>query len=284
VADFVVYTVDVRGLSVDSVKIYLFGVRALHLERGFTWVPFCDRFPVYQALRACKRLFGSDKRVMKLEMTLGILHRIWWQAISDNGERHFQYRANSFTFWAACLVLFFGLLRKDNIAVAKPNSFNPNRCICRGDFAFADSSFRLKIRWSKVIQFSQRHHEIFYVRTGLVLCPYSAVLKCFQATPQPDNQGPAFVWQVGANKFTPMTHATFVRHVKWAVSVLGLDPKDYAGISFRRGGASCLAAAGADHSLIKELGDWKSDAYARYVRREQTRRLELPALFAKLAR
>ena len=41
---------------------------------------------------------------------------------------------------------------------------------------------------------------------------------------------------------------------------LGLPDKDYAGQSFRRGGASYAFQAGIPIELIKILGDWKSDA------------------------
>ena len=44
-AAFVVFSA--RTLKPQSVKQYLFGIRAWHLVAGFDWVPWSDRFPVW---------------------------------------------------------------------------------------------------------------------------------------------------------------------------------------------------------------------------------------------
>ena len=45
----------------------------------------------------------------------------------------------------------------------------------------------------------------------------------------------------------------------------GLDPKKYAGHSFRIGATTTAAARGVDDSVIKTLGRWQSSAYLLYV-------------------
>jgi len=47
---------------------------------------------------------------------------------------------------------------------------------------------------------------------------------------------------------------------------IGLDPSRYGGHSLRIGAATALAFCGADHSAIKAVGRWNSDAFERYVR------------------
>ena len=47
---------------------------------------------------------------------------------------------------------------------------------------------------------------------------------------------------------------------------IGLDPLRYGGHSLRIGAATALAFCGADHSAIKVVGRWNSDAFERYVR------------------
>ena len=46
---------------------------------------------------------------------------------------------------------------------------------------------------------------------------------------------------------------------------LSLDASQYAGHSFRRGGASFAHQAGLPVDRIKLLGDWKSDAVLLYL-------------------
>ena len=284
IALFIIFTVSINKNLVSTAKQYLFGVRALHLEHGMLWQPWSDRFLVYQALRGCKRLFGEieGSRALKLEMTMAILLEICQTVFAPANLLNLT-RANKLTLFAVCLVAFFGLLRKDNVAISKAQSFNPNRCLRRADFSFAQNVMVLKLRWSKVIQFSDRFHTIPYRKTGNALCPVEATRRCFQATPDAAADGPAFVWENKAGRFAPLTHATFVYNVKRAVQLTGRDPQRYSGISFRRGGASAAAALGANHELIKELGDWKSDAYLRYLRRPAAERLALPTLLANAA-
>ena len=280
---FVVYEVHVRKNLVSTAKQYLFGIRALHLEHGYPWTPWADRFPIYQALRGCKRIFSEseDRAPPKLEITFQILKDLS-DVILGSANLLKLTRKNQLTLWAVCLVAFFGLLRKDNVTVAKASSFNPNRCLLRSDFTIAANVMLVKLRWSKVIQFSDRFHSIPYCRTGTALCPVSAVENCFRMTDSTE-EGPAFSWEIRRNKCSPLTHATFISNVKRAVHFTGRDPQRYSGISFRRGGASTAADLGGNHELIKELGDWKSDAYLRYVRRPTIDRLSLPTLLANAA-
>ena len=43
------------------------------------------------------------------------------------------------------------------------------------------------------------------------------------------------------------------------------DPKRFGTHSFRRGGATLAFKAGAPTDLIKTQGDWKSEAYQKYI-------------------
>jgi hypothetical protein len=43
-------------------------------------------------------------------------------------------------------------------------------------------------------------------------------------------------------------------------------PELYNGISFRKGGASSLAAAGVPDRVIKAAGRWRSDCFQLYIR------------------
>jgi len=55
-------------------------------------------------------------------------------------------------------------------------------------------------------------------------------------------------------------------HLRTGLANIGMDPIRYGGHSLRIGGATALAFCGADHSAIKSVGRWNSDAFERYVR------------------
>ena len=219
--DFVIFCCDFKKMRVDSVKTYLFGVRALHLERGQEWTVWSQRFAVYQAFRGCKRLFGAGRVRVKLEITLELLDEIHNWLFSAAGQQKLG-RENAATFWAALLTGTFGLLRKDNISIDKENAFNPNRCTAREDFDFSEPKVTwLKVRWSKTIQFGQRHHWVPFVACKSKLDVRTALLRCFRLTPQsPVQFGPAFRWLV-KGKFGNMTHRQFTAALRSAVTATG---------------------------------------------------------------
>lgn len=73
---------------------------------------------------------------------------------------------------------------------------------------------------------------------------------------------PLFAW---APSGLPLTNSDLVSCMRTCIAQLGLPPGDYAGHSFRKGGATSLAAAGAPHHLIQALGRWSSDCYRLYI-------------------
>jgi integrase len=76
-----------------------------------------------------------------------------------------------------------------------------------------------------------------------------------------DANAPLFAHSDG----TPLQRSTVVDCTRALLSRLGLDPLEYAGHSFRRGGASSLAAAGTPDHIIQIMGRWVSDCYKLYI-------------------
>ena len=62
---------------------------------------------------------------------------------------------------------------------------------------------------------------------------------------------------------------------------MGLNVEQYAGHSFRRGGATFAMRCGVPVELIKIQGDWKSNAYERYLENSFIERLKAVAIVAK---
>jgi hypothetical protein len=69
---------------------------------------------------------------------------------------------------------------------------------------------------------------------------------------------------VGSN---PLSDQIFSQRLRSLISrcITTADPKQYAGHSFRRGGATALHLAGVPESDIKRHGRWKSDAVRLYM-------------------
>ena len=62
-----------------------------------------------------------------------------------------------------------------------------------------------------------------------------------------------------------MTHSKFVQILQASLRGSGLNPSEYSGHSFRRGGATFAFACGIPAEIIKLQGDWKSSAYQKYI-------------------
>ena len=62
-----------------------------------------------------------------------------------------------------------------------------------------------------------------------------------------------------------LTHNVFVKRLKSLLESLGYLSKNYSGHSFRRGGCTFCFEAGLSLTEIKIRGDWKSQAFERYL-------------------
>ena len=55
-ADFVCFLSE--AIAPQSIKIYIYGVRAFHLCHGFAFQPRAQRFPVWRAMQGVKRIMA----------------------------------------------------------------------------------------------------------------------------------------------------------------------------------------------------------------------------------
>jgi hypothetical protein len=166
-------------------------------------------------------------------------------------------------FWAATLVGFFAFLRKSNLFYPA-SGFDKNKHLVRSDFSPTQEGMSIDIKWSKTIQFSQRVHQVVIPSIpGNPLCPVSAVLRCFLLAPNLPGD-PAFSLRVGP-VLSPLTYKKFLTVLRSHLESAGFSPSGYAGHSLRRGGASWAFRCGVPGEFIKIQGDWKSEAYQRYL-------------------
>ena len=153
--------------------------------------------------------------------------------------------------------------------------FDPSKQLTKGDFNFFSWGMLITIRWSKTIQFRERVIEIpLPLIPRNKLCPTLAVIHAFSLAVPSDSTSQAFAW---VDKHFPsprvFTYNLFLTKLRDHLSLIGSNPKLYAGHSFRRGGASFAYQSGVPLELIKALGDWRSDTILIYLTMPLTIRL-----------
>jgi hypothetical protein len=235
--------------SYRTIKSYLNGIRVLHLEAGL-----CNPLPTFfnleRTLRGIKRVKGDNCPNRKLAITPDILSRII--------RRLDLFSPSNLAFVAAMLVAFFGFFRKANVCPAT-DSANPVTDLSpvrRCDFESAEdhSLVWVNLRKTKTIQYGQRILRVpLPAIPGSILCPVTALRRLFSEVAAPTE---AFAFSFYTqNQLTTLTHRAFVAQLKSNLPYVGLDPGQYSGHSFRRGGASFAFQCGAPPAQSRATGN-----------------------------
>uniref|UniRef100_A0A7M5TZP9 Uncharacterized protein n=1 Tax=Clytia hemisphaerica TaxID=252671 RepID=A0A7M5TZP9_9CNID len=253
-----------RFLLPQSVCVYISYVGLLHKDYGLGNA-LADNWFLSSVLKGIKRTKGSPP-VPRLPITTDILYRIR-QHLELSDSKHA-------SFWAICLVSFFGLFRKSHLLPLSHQDFSPATFLVRSDFTLDPSTVYIRVRWSKTMQLGQRTVTIPLVAMSSPLCPVSAVNHAFQLTPGAGPQAQAFCWRdsfYGSNRI--FTYKDFMLSLRNHLSNIGLSSSQYGSHSFRRGGASFALEAGIPLDTIAVMGDWKSDAIYLYLHMPLSQRL-----------
>ena len=250
-----------RRLSYSSTRQYLNIIRLMHLECGFpnplenNW--FLDSF-----LKGVAKMKGTKVK-QKLPITPDLLLKIR-QLLNLKSS-------TDATFWAVCLILFFSLLRKSNVLLQSESLFDDRKHLRRLDISLNPLGWRhgfiLTIRWTKTLQQRERILECpLPLLYGHPLCPVTSVIQAFRLSPGVNPAGPAFIYHDNVtNTHSVLTYTKFIKKLHTLLDSLGYKSCDYAGHSFRRGGATWGLLQGLPGEMIKILGDWKSTCYLRYL-------------------
>ena len=245
-----------RTHKFSSIKQYMNIIRILHLEWDLP-NPLADNYHISSVLKGIRRDLGDNPINRKLPMTPNILMRILCVLdLSDSAHC---------TFWAACLVMFYGMLRRSNVMPSSSSTFEHSKHLRRQDIRFTANNLIIIIRWSKTIQFRQRILTLPLPRIlSHPLCPLQATFKAFQRTCSAPPTGPAFIISESP-PYQPLTVNNFNQILRQSLMRIGLDPTQFTSHSFRRGGASWAYQNDVPVDTIKTIGDWRSNAYQRYV-------------------
>ena len=243
-----------RTLKYSTVKQYLNIIRKLHLEWNLP-DPLLNNYQLSCMLRGMRRSLGdspSRKLPIDTPLLLQILAYLDLTSYEDSN------------IWAAALLMFYTMLRRANVLTTR-QSFDKSKHLTRKDLIFHPWGVKVVIRWTKTIQFKERTLVIPLARIpNSTLCPVQAIFNAFSKTPKVPLDGPAFVLPHKTG-FRPLSPSIFVTRIHHILTSIGLDASNYAGHSFRRGGATWAYKNGVPVDTIRLIGDWKSNAYTSYL-------------------
>ena len=241
-----------RTLQPSSIKVYLSGIRALHIEQGFP-DPLVDCLRLQRVIRGIKRCQGTPSAT-RLPITDDLMLFIW-QSLDPGLPDHMM-------FWAACSLGYFGFLRASEFTVPNLSSFSPSLHLSAQDIAVgsssAPSSMRIRIKGSKTDPFRKG----CFIHIGLgkyPLCAVYAMMTYLAA--REDAPGPLFLFANGQ----PLTRTrlmNWLRQIMTSARISG----NFSSHSFQIGAATVAARRGILDHLIQTMGRWSSNAYQLYIR------------------
>jgi hypothetical protein len=242
-----------RSLSPSSIKGYMNAVRLLHIEAGFV-NPLAQNWEISMIQKGISRLMGSPPK-QKLPMTIPMLLALYGNLVDSPSDR---------SFWIACLIAFFGFLRKSTLLPAS-SELTLGKYIARSDIqSLTLQSFTVLVRFSKTIQFGQRVLSLPYVFcSDIRLCPVRALFSHIGLSPLSPSR-PLFNFvQDGIERH--FTNAFFMLRLRNGLRATGFPASEVSCHSFRRGGASLAYEVGLTATDIKQRGDWRSNAFEQYL-------------------
>ncbi len=93
-------------------------------------------------------------------------------------------------------------------------------------------------------------------------------------------EGPAFVLQHGTD-MSPITYCQYQAFIHKVVSRVGLNPSSFSLHNFRHGGATWAFRSHVPWELVNGHGDWKSNAYLKYLEFSLDQRLVVAQAMAE---
>ena len=230
-----------------SSKVYLSAVRSLHIEQGFP-DPLLNCLRLQRVLRGVKCSQGSlaAQRLPITDSLLLVIHRAL--------DLKFFYHC---TFWAACMLGYFGFLCAAEFTVPNLASFSPASHLSVADIAVdslqSPACLHVWIKASKTYLFRQGCHiHIGLGRTPL--CAVQALLAHFSL--RGNVPGPLFLLANGQ----PLSRLILTDWLQQIFSTAGIEG-NFSSHSFCIGAATVAARNGIPDHQIQALGCWTSNTY-----------------------
>ena len=238
--------------SVDSIKNYLNGVRSMHLLLGFL-VDQINKFILNLSLKGMAKLNPYCKKQAE-PITPEILLKI--AEFMDFSDK------NNIVYWCLFLFAFFLLARKSNLVPTLQKDLVEKKFLIRKDIVDSGSQLIVSFRWTKTIQKGERILQIPLVEIkDSILCPVNAYRNMLKVTPVSSSESPLFLLSDGKI----ITYSMYQAKLRYFIKNIGLDESKFSSHSFRRGFSTLLFKAKIPADKIQLMGDWRSDAYKKYL-------------------
>ena len=231
--------------------MYLSGVRALHIDRGFP-APLINCLRLQRVVRGIKRCQGSSSSRLPITDDLML---VIWQSLDLHLPDHCM-------FWAAFSLGYFGFLRASEFTVPNFSSFSSSLHLGVQDISVdspsAPSCMRVRIKGSKTDPFKKG----CFINIGVgrrPLCAVRAVMNYLAL--RRDTPGPLFLLQNGQ----PLSRnilTDWLRQIMASARVRG----NFSSHGFRIGAATVAARNGVPDHFIQSMGRRSSNGYQLYIR------------------
>ena len=251
--------------SPSSVKNYVYGIQTLSKLKGWKFPRF-----QFQFKGIARVLLHTVQRAHPLSppIFLRLLHFI---DLSNSYEA---------TMWAIMIVGFLMFARIGNL-LPSTRVFDREKQLTRGDVLVAADAVVVTVKWTKTIQTRQRVLTLpLYANSDSPLCPKKCLLRVARLAPASKFHH-LFSYK-SKSGLSVILQSEFIRFLRSKLSKAGFDPEKFSGHSLRRGGATWAFGSGVSSELIRNHGDWASDAYLSYLDFSLKERLETTRLMMSL--
>ena len=248
---FVTYKTVALGHSVSSTRNALSTIRRYHLAASFDIPTPTDCFALKEALRGAQR-YLSRPTVQKLPMFPSLV-----SALVGSTEWGSPWRCLYLTLW-------FTFARLASL-IPTVTPYSPSSHLSWGNVVFHSNAVRIILTKTKTIQCKARDLQfVIPEHHNKSICLFTQLKAWFSACPFTGSTDPVFlVLQSGV--FQPLNRNIADQVFKFTILALGLEPSKYGWSSFRRSGATSGFLATGDVQTLRGHGDWKSNAYMRYL-------------------
>jgi len=260
--NFVAWSLLTKKLAPQTVRDYLSSIGTLHKLHSFDLRTSGD-LKIDLLLRGAENMQFYNKITEKtrLVVTLPILRILGHEIAKSDWEKE-----NKLTFWAACVVAFFGSFRMGEILSKSESSFNSSENLLWEDVTMSENHILFHIKIAKTRCKKGEYIDIFPF-PFMNCCPVAA-MKCMKSSlagSSCDPKEPVFKFKSG-KLLTVENFSTTIKSLLFPH--IGEKANWFAAHSFRAGIPSTLAAdpEAASEEEIKKWGRWSSASYQSYTR------------------
>ena len=237
--------------ATQSIRNYISGIKTMHYILGYPTDKIND-FLLNLSLKGIARL---QPHCIKQAHVITPAMLIQMASYMDLTA------ADDIVYWCLFLFAFYLFARKSNLVPTTKHDLKSKKFLLRKNVSYEGDFLLVTMNWSKTIQYGERLLQTPLVPIpDSILCPVTAYnAMCSHVKAKSDDP----LFSLPNRKY--VTYSKFQSKLKELILKLSLDPDLFSTHSFRRSGASFAFQSGCSSELVQLQGDWKSDAYRRYL-------------------